>query len=86
MLIVDEPGYAVLRLAAYPAWAVRINGQPCGSRCVPREDGLLTIAVPRGRTTIEAHYTTTPDVWTGRALSVLSGCALVAIRRRRKLS
>ncbi len=62
--------YAVLRLERFPAWQVLLNGAPCGTACVPRDDGLVTVHLPPGRTSeIDARYRTTGDVELGRALS-----------------
>ena len=62
--------YAVLRLERFPAWRVLLNGVPCDSACVPREDGLLAVRVPMGQMSeIDARYCTMNDVWMGRALS-----------------
>ncbi len=65
--------YAVLRLERFPAWQILLNGHPCGSACVTREDGLLTVQVPGGQlSTIEGRYAVTGDVWLGRGLSALA--------------
>ena len=85
-VVAPEPEYAVLRLEAYPAWVVRVNGTPCGTRCVAREDGLVTIAIPPGRTTIVAEYETTSDVWVGRGVSFAALLVLLAIGRHSRES
>jgi hypothetical protein len=54
----------------YPAWTVRRNGAIITQR-PRRDDGLLTIPVPAGRSQIEIRWCTTPDIWIGRALSLL---------------
>ncbi|HEY0784661.1 MAG TPA: hypothetical protein VGD62_02250, partial [Acidobacteriaceae bacterium] len=84
-VIAPAAGYAVLRLMDYPAWVVRENGRVLAGR-PHREDGLLTIPVPTGRTRVEVSYVTTPDVYAGRALSVvcLLVLALIAARERRR--
>ncbi len=78
------PGFAVLRLEDYPAWQVLDDDRPVALR-PHREDGLLTIPYAAGRTTIEVRWRATPDVWAGRALSLLSLAALGgwSLRRRR---
>jgi hypothetical protein len=63
-------GYAVLRLMDYPAWTVRRNGVDVIHR-PRRDDGLITIPVPQGRSQIDIHWHTTPDIWIGRAVSLL---------------
>ncbi len=69
------PRFAVLRLMDYPAWQVRLNGRTL-SEHPHREDGLLTIPVPAGVSTIEIRYRATADVYAGRLLSLLSLGAL----------
>lgn len=78
------PGYAVFRLMDYPAWTVRRNGEIVTQR-PRRDDGLLTIPVPPGRSEIDIQWHTTPDIWIGRALSLLGLCVfgLVWYRERR---
>lgn len=66
-----QPGYAVLRLMDYPAWSVRLNNAPISSRPV-RDDGLVTVPIPAGNSTIDVRYATTPDVWAGRILSLVA--------------
>ena len=67
------PGYAVFRLMDYPAWTVRRNDAIITQR-PRRDDGLLTIPVPPGRSEIDIQWHTTPDIWIGRALSLLGLC------------
>ena len=84
LLNTPAPGYAVLRLMDYPAWTVRRNGSGVTAR-PRRDDGLLTIPVPQGRSQIEIRWRTTPDVWIGRAASLLGLCifGFVCYRERR---
>jgi hypothetical protein len=68
-----QPGYAVLRLMDYPAWRVLVNGNPVPRRGQHhRDDGLITVPIPAGTSTIDVRYTATPDLWAGRIVSVLS--------------
>jgi hypothetical protein len=78
-LTVQAPAqeFAVLRLMDYPAWRVRVNGRTLPAR-PHRQDGLLTVPVPAGTTTIDVTYRTTPDVLAGRVLSLLSLLSLAA--------
>ena len=64
-----QPGTLILRLRSYPAWRIRVNGQPA-SEAVAREDGLIDLAVQQGPVDITADWTTTSDVWVGRWLSI----------------
>jgi uncharacterized membrane protein YfhO len=79
-----QPGYAVLRLMDYPAWRVRLNGKP-----VPREsrdDGLITVPISAGTSTIDVRYSTTPDVWAGRILSLVSLLLWLWVAAKTRLS
>jgi hypothetical protein len=84
VLDTPAPGYAVFRLMDYPAWTVRLNGAEITQR-PRRDDGLLTIPVPQGRSEIDIRWHTTPDIWIGRALSLLGLCVFgfVWYRERR---
>ncbi len=87
----DTPaaGYAVFRLMDYPAWTVRRDGVEVAQR-PRRDDGLLTLPVPQGRSQIDIRWRITPDVWIGRALSLLGLCAFGFVwyreRRARELA
>jgi len=71
-------GFMVLRLRSYPAWAVRVNGQPVAS--LPhRDDGLMAVPVPAGPVDLSVDWTTTPDSLVGRWLSVLGVLLLTAL-------
>jgi hypothetical protein len=65
------PGFALLRLMDYPAWQVRLNGRPVASR-PHRDDGLMVLPIPAGDARIEVSYRTTPDIWTGRILTMVA--------------
>jgi uncharacterized membrane protein len=88
-IAIDSPAaaFAVLRLMDYPAWRVRLNGQPIQAR-PRRDDGLMTVPIATGHSQIDIQYAATPDVWTGRILSLLSIILLLALTlsRRHRLS
>jgi hypothetical protein len=71
-IVIDTPisGFALIRLINYPPWEIRRNGRIVG-QLPRREDGLLTVPVPQGRSEIDIRWRTTPDVWLGRSLSLL---------------
>jgi hypothetical protein len=71
----------------YPAWTVHRDGAEITKRPT-RDDGLLTIPVPEGRSQIDIRWRITPDVWIGRILSLLGLCLFVAVwyRERRARS
>ena len=75
---VPHSGYLVLRLRRYPAWQVRLNGQPVTSM-PQRQDGLMTIPVPVGSLNLTIDWTTTADVRLGRGISLLSLLLVTAL-------
>ncbi len=76
-------GFAVLRLMDYPAWQVRLNGQPVQARPT-RNDGLMTIPITAGTSTIEVRYGTTRDLWIGLVLSITALLALLGLGAKGK--
>jgi hypothetical protein len=82
----DHDGFLVLRLRRYPAWRITVNGKPVAS-LTSREDGLIALPIAAGPATIEVRWTTTPDVWWGRCISLASLVLLTglwAVERRFK--
>jgi hypothetical protein len=73
-----RPGFLILRLRAYPAWRLRLNGQTVQAAAV-REDGLVALAAPEGRVDVTADWTATPATVAGRWLSALGLMALTAL-------
>jgi hypothetical protein len=68
---IPQAGYLVLRQRTYPAWKVRLNGEPVTS--MPgRQDGLMAVPVPKGRVDLAIDWTTTRDVLIGRSISVVA--------------
>ncbi len=82
------PAYAVFRLMDYPAWRVQANGDSLTGR-PHRDDGLLTVPLPAGKSIITVRYTATGDVELGRAISLLALCIVLAVfiqtKRQRNL-
>jgi 6-pyruvoyl-tetrahydropterin synthase related domain len=72
-----QPGYAVLRVMDYPAWQVYVNSKPAPR--LHRDDGLLALPIPSGTSTIDVRYIATPDVWAGRAVSLVSLLIWIAL-------
>jgi len=71
----DDEGFVILRLRRYPAWRITVDGQPIPDQASPaggREDGLIAVPVPEGNSTIDVRWTTTPDIWWGRSISLAS--------------
>jgi hypothetical protein len=83
VLNTQAAGYAVFRLMDYPAWTIRHDGTIVGQH-PRRDDGLLTIPVPAGRSQIDIRWHTTPDIWIGRAISLLGFCVFVFVWYRER--
>ena len=75
---IARPGYLVLRLLSYPAWRVRVNGQPI-TAFPRRDDGLIAVPVPQGEVEVTIDWTTSADVISARWLSVFSVILLTAV-------
>ncbi len=76
--VLPHAGFLILRLRAYPAWRITVNGQPAGP-LTAREDGLIAVPVPQGAVHLTADWTTTPDAAAGRWLAGLAMLLLVAL-------
>jgi hypothetical protein len=76
--VVPHSGFLILRLLSYPAWRITVNGHPAG-QSDPRDDGLIAVPVPRGSVDVAVDWMTTPDVITGRCVSVLAFLILIAL-------
>ncbi len=63
-------GYLVFHTFYYPAWEVRVDGQPVPSRPLTSL-GLLAAQVPGGKHTFFLRWKATPAVQAGRVLSAL---------------
>jgi hypothetical protein len=68
----------ILRLRAYPAWQVRVNGQVVDS-LPARADGLMAVPVPQGPVNLAVDWTTTGDEIAGRWVSALALALLVSL-------
>jgi hypothetical protein len=80
---IPHSGYLVLRLLRYPAWTVRLNGQPLTANRFPalpkRDDGLIAVPVPLGPIHLTIDWTITPDVLAGRWLCAISALLLTGL-------
>ena len=71
-------GFLILRLRAYPAWTVRVNGQE--QKNLPRrDDGLMVVPVPQGPVHLTVDWTTTPDVRLSRWIAALATLLLILL-------
>jgi len=80
---VPHSGYLVLRLLRYPAWNLRLNGQPLTAdqlAAMPqRADGLIAVPVPSGPIRLTIDWTITRDVLYGRWLCAISVLLLASL-------
>lgn len=67
--VAPQAGFLILRLRRYPAWDVKVNGRPAAS-APARPDGLIVIPISPGAFRVSADWTTTPDAWAGRGISL----------------
>jgi hypothetical protein len=73
-----QSGFLVLRLLAFPAWSVRVNGEPVHD-LPQRDDGLIAVPVPAGEVNVTVDWVITPDVILSRWVSVVSAFLLVCL-------
>lgn len=76
--VLPHAGYLVLRLRRYPAWTLRVNGQPAAAAPL-RADGLIAVPVPAGPVRLAVDWTTTPDVRASRWLAILAFATLLLL-------
>lgn len=81
-IVIETPasGFALIRLMNYPPWEIRRNGRVI-QQLPRRDDGLLAVPVPQGRSSIDIRWRTTPDAWMGRSLSLLGVLLWIAAWR-----
>jgi hypothetical protein len=65
------PEDIILNLRDYPTWRITLNGTPITNH-LQRDDGLITLLIPAGSSTIDIHYAQTPDQTLGDAISLAS--------------
>ncbi len=75
---IPHSGYLVLHLERYPAWSIRLNGQPLINLPL-RDDGLIVVPVPPGPIDLTVDWTTSPGDLAGRWLTILSALLLIAL-------
>ncbi len=85
-ITLTQPSYLVLNLRDYPNWDVTGTGPDTMSiEHYPqprRDDGLITMQLPRGQRTINITWHRTPDQTLGLLLTTLSLLALALTYRR----
>jgi hypothetical protein len=76
--IAPRAGFLILRLRAYPAWWITLNGRSAAS-LPKRADGLIAVPVTPGPVDIAVDWTATADVILGRWLSALAVLLLAGL-------
>jgi len=72
---VSTSSQAVLRLFYYPAWRVRVNGQPVEAE--PQDDtGAMIVPLPAGNDRVQVYFARTWDRIAGNALSLATILAI----------
>ena len=81
------PQSLILNLRAYPSWRITRNGTSLrADDPSQRDDGLITLPIPAGLTTVDVVYTQTRDQTLGDAISLASLTILVLVFRFRAKS
>ncbi len=78
------PAFYVINLRDYPAWRITINGEPITIR-PHREDGLIVLPIPRGRSQIDISWTLTPDRIWGWIITALAAVIFLLVWYRERL-
>jgi hypothetical protein len=80
-----QDGWLVLRLRAYPAWRVRVNGQ-AEAQLSRREDGLIVVPAHSGSFQVTVDWTTLREAWAGRGISLAALVLVIGlwVRERRQ--
>jgi uncharacterized membrane protein len=78
------PQILVLNLRNYPRWRVTLNQTIVATR-LHRNDGLIALPLPAGRSRIAITFTRTLDQTTGDILSLLSLALFLLTLRRKRL-
>lgn len=81
-LSLTVPQILILNLRDYPAWRITRNGLPMTTR-LQRDDGLIALPLPTGKSHIEIAYATLGDQRIGYLVSALSMLCLTGIFIRR---
>jgi hypothetical protein len=76
--VLPHAGFLILRLRSYPAWLIRINGQKV-DKMIARPDGLMALPAPQGAVDLSIDWSSPPDVWIGRALSLTAVLLLTVL-------
>ena len=73
---VSQPGQVAVRLFAYPAWRVEVNGRRVSPE-VLEDDGQMLIPIPAGVSRVEIRFVRTWDRTLGEACSLIAVAGLL---------
>jgi len=79
-LTLTRAQFLIFNLRDYPAWRITRNGTPI-QHPVLRDDGLVTLALPAGTSTLDVRYACLPSETAGDVLTLLA-LALFALSLR----
>lgn len=82
-LALPTPAYLILNRRRYPAWQIRLNRTLISPLTPEREDGLITLLLPAGASTIDLTLISPPDQRAGLALSSLAALTALALLLKR---
>jgi 6-pyruvoyl-tetrahydropterin synthase related domain len=80
---VSQPGQLVVRLFAYPAWKVEVNGRPVRTDTLS-DTGQMLIPVPAGVNRVQIQFVRTRDRTLGEATSLIALAGLLFWSRRKR--
>jgi len=80
---VSQPGQLGLRLFAYPAWKVEVNGRPVRTDTLA-DTGQMLIPVPAGVSRVQIQFVRTRDRTLGDAISLIASAGLLLWLRRKR--
>jgi hypothetical protein len=80
---VSEPGQLVVRLFAYPAWKVVVNGRPVRTNTLD-DTGQMLIPVTAGVNRVQILFVRTWDRTLGEATSLIAVAGLLLWSRRKR--
>jgi hypothetical protein len=81
------PEDIILNLRDYPAWHITLNGTPVTTH-IHRDDGLITLPISAGPSTIDINYARMPDQTVGdliTAIALITLAILLASRSKKTI-